>query len=69
MKDRVLKNWTLARAFYALVGIIIMINSYMDEQWIGIAFGTYFAAMGIFSFGCASGNCANGNCEIDSDTK
>jgi len=68
MRNKVLKNWTLVRAFYTLVGILIIINSYMDKQWLGIAFGIYFTAMGVFSFGCASGNCAGGNCEVDNDT-
>ncbi|MFK5880000.1 MAG: hypothetical protein QM478_10975 [Flavobacteriaceae bacterium] len=69
MRDRILKNWTLVRVFYVLGGIIFIINSYMDEQWFGIMFGAYFAAMGIFSFGCASGNCAGGNCEVKSTPK
>ena len=66
MKDRILKNWTLARAFYVVVGMVLVVNSFMDKQWFGIAIGGYFTAMGLFSFGCASGNCARGNCEIDS---
>ncbi|MDC9721779.1 MAG: hypothetical protein PSN34_03265 [Urechidicola sp.] len=69
MKDRILKNWTFVRGLYVLGGIMIAINSYMDEQWFGIIFGTYFAAMGIFSFGCASGNCAGGNCEVKPTSK
>ncbi|PCI07972.1 MAG: hypothetical protein COB73_07495 [Flavobacteriaceae bacterium] len=69
MRDRILKNWTLARGFYVLVGTIIIVNSYMDEQWYGILFGAYFAAMGVFSFGCASGNCAGGNCEVKPTSK
>ena len=69
MKDRILKNWTLVRGFYVLVGIMVAINSYMDEQWLGIMFGAYFAAMGLFSFGCASGSCASGNCDVKPTSK
>ncbi|MCK5816076.1 MAG: hypothetical protein KAH07_09045 [Flavobacteriaceae bacterium] len=67
MRDRILKNWTLVRGFYVLAGIALIVNSFMDKQWLGIAFGGYLIAMGLFSFGCASGNCARGNCEIDSE--
>lgn len=33
------------------------------REWIGIAFGGYFAAMGLFALGCAAGNCYGGSCE------
>ena len=29
----------------------------------GTFLGIYFASMGLFAFGCASGNCFGGNCE------
>jgi hypothetical protein len=66
MKERILTNWTLTRAFYLIAGIFVVIQSIMSQQWFGIAFGGYFAAMGLFAFGCASGNCAGGNCSTES---
>jgi hypothetical protein len=39
----------------------------MGQQWFGIAFGGYFAAMGLLAFGCASGNCFGGNCSTESN--
>jgi len=66
MKERILTNWTLARVLYVLMGTLIIIQTVMDGMWIGVAFGTYFAAMGLFSFGCASGNCYTGDCATDS---
>jgi hypothetical protein len=67
MKDRILTNWTITRAFYLLMGIFVIVQSFMGQQWFGIAFGGYFAAMGLFAFGCASGNCAGGNCSTVSN--
>mgnify|MGYP007013242908 FL=1 len=29
----------------------------MDSMWVLVPFGIYFAAMGLFKFGCAAGNC------------
>ena len=66
MKERILTNWTITRAFYLIVGIFVIIQSFMSQQWFGIAFGGYFAAMGLFAFGCASGNCIGGNCSTES---
>jgi hypothetical protein len=66
MKERLLTNWTLTRAFYLIAGLFVIIQSIMSQQWIGIAFGGYFAAMGLFAFGCASGNCIGGNCSTES---
>ena len=67
MKERILTNWTLTRAFYLIVGLFVIIQSFMSQQWFGIAFGGYFAAMGLFAFGCASGNCIGGNCSTETN--
>ncbi len=62
MKERILTNWTFTRALYLIMGITVIIQSVMSQQWFGIAFGGYFASMGLFAFGCAAGNCFGGNC-------
>jgi hypothetical protein len=66
MRERILTNWTFTRAFYLIMGFFVIIQSFMSQQWFGIAFGGYFAAMGLFAFGCASGNCMGGNCSTES---
>ncbi len=65
MKERILKNWTLNRTLFLILGSVVIIQSILNQQWPGILFGSYFASMGLFSFGCASGNCYNGSCSID----
>ena len=65
MKERILTNWTITRAFYLIMGLFVIIQSFTSQQWFGIAFGGYFAAMGLFAFGCASGNCIGGNCSTE----
>ena len=64
MKKRILTNWTFTRVLYLIIGSAVIIQSVTSQQWLGIAFGGYFAAMGLFAFGCASGNCFGGNCEV-----
>ena len=61
MKERILTGWTLTRVLYLAMGSYIVVQSILDEQWIGILLGGYFAAMGLFAFGCAAGNCRVGN--------
>jgi hypothetical protein len=63
MKDRILKNWNLTRVLYLVIGIAIIIQSITNHQWLGVFFGGYFASMGLFAFGCASGNCFGGDCQ------
>lgn len=58
MKQRILTNWTFTRALYLVIGISIIFQSVESQQWFGAVFGGYFAAMGLFAFGCASGNCS-----------
>lgn len=69
MKQRILTNWTFARALYLIMGIAVIVQSVMSQQWFGVAFGGYFAAMGLFAFGCASGNCFGGNCSVEPNQK
>ena len=66
MKQLILTNWTFTRAFYLVIGIIVIVQSVMSQQYVGAIFGGYFAAMGLFAFGCASGNCFGGNCAVES---
>jgi hypothetical protein len=69
MKNRILTNWTFGRALYLVMGIVVIIQSIMSQQWFGIAFGGYFASMGLFAFGCAAGNCFGGNCVTQPQNK
>lgn len=62
MKNRILTGWTIPRILYAFIGIMVMVQGYTEHQYWGMAFGAYFASMGIFNFGCASGACYGGNC-------
>nr|WP_299205940.1 hypothetical protein [uncultured Brumimicrobium sp.] len=63
MKERILTNWSFTRALYLILGSIVIVQSVISREWIGIAFGGYFAAMGLFALGCAAGNCYGGSCE------
>jgi hypothetical protein len=57
MMNRILTGWNIPRVFYLVIGMIIFVQSIIQAEWVGIVFGGYFAAMGLFGFGCASGNC------------
>ena len=62
MKERILSGWTFTRALYLLMGAALVVQSFMEHQWWGLAFGGYFASMGIFNFGCAASGCYGGAC-------
>lgn len=67
MINRIISNWTWIRAIYSIIGIVILVKSALEGQWMGIFLGGWLAVMGIFSLGCAAGNCASGNCEVKPD--
>ena len=69
MKQIILTNWTFTRAFYLVIGIIVIVQSVMSQQYFGAIFGGYFAAMGLFAFGCAAGNCHGVNCSTEPKQK
>lgn len=60
MKERLLTGWTITRVIYIGLGIMVIMNGVQAHHWLSIFFGIYFASMGLFSFGCASGNCYTG---------
>lgn len=57
MKDRLLHGWNITRMLYTVVGGILLIQAIADGQWVMASLGAYFAAMGIFRFGCAASAC------------
>lgn len=67
MKQRLTTGWTFRRAIFLLMGIFLIALAISDKQWFGIAFGAYFASMGLFAFGCAGVNCFGGNCNIEAE--
>lgn len=69
LKQRILTGWTFTRALYVLLGTFIIVQSGIHHDWIGVIFGTYFASMGVFSFGCAAGGCFTGNCAPQTTTE
>jgi hypothetical protein len=64
MKERILTNWTFIRLLYLVIGVVVLVQSMLTKQWFGVAFGGYFAAMGLFAFGCAAGSCFGGSCGV-----
>lgn len=69
MRERIFTNWTFTRALYLILGAVVVVESITSHQWFGIGIGGYFAAMGLFAFGCAAGNCFGGNCAVDPKQK
>jgi hypothetical protein len=57
MMSKILTGWTFTRILYLIIGGFIIFQSITGKQWVGIAIGGYFFAMGLFAFGCAAGNC------------
>ncbi len=58
MKQRLFYNWNAIRVLYVVIGVSLSIQSFRSSEWMGVIFGLYFSAMGIFALGCAAGNCS-----------
>lgn len=58
MKKRLLYGWNIQRIAFFLIGLLLLVHTIMDQQFIGVLLGVYITAMGLFGFGCASGNCS-----------
>ena len=49
--------WTITRFMFLFLGTTVFAQAAIDGLWIGIVFGFYFIATGLFAWGCAGGNC------------
>ena len=67
MRNKIFTGWTFRRFLYLGIGVMIVIQSIRDQQWVLALAGIYFAAMGLFAFGCASGNCYGRSCYVEKD--
>ena len=65
MRQRILSGWNFIRVLYVVLGLFVVIQSGMQQQWLGVLIGGYFASMGIFAFGCGAGKCCGTNCQIE----
>ena len=59
IKDRLLRNWSLRRVMYLVVGSLFVAQGIHQYEWIPIIAGGYFAFMGLLGFGCAATGCCN----------
>lgn len=57
MIERLTTGWTITRGIFLAMGIFVIIDAIVSKQYFGIAFGAYFASMGLFAIGCAGGAC------------
>ena len=67
IKNRLLTGWTFIRVAYLVIGIMVIIQATVNDQWLGMLLGGYVAFMGLFAFGCAGGSCFDGNCKVKPD--
>lgn len=58
MKNKILYGWSPRRVLYLVLGIAVIAYAVIAKEWWGALLGAYFASMGLFNFGCASGNCS-----------
>ncbi len=64
IKNRLFTGWNIWRIIYLVIGIAMLIQAAVYEQWLGVILGIYMSSMGLFGFGCAGGSCSNGSCDI-----
>lgn len=54
---QITNGWSLRRIFYLGMGLLLVVQTFLNGPWFGFIIGGYFASMGLFGFGCAGNNC------------
>ena len=57
LRYRLSSGWSIIRVVYLAMGLALVYQSFQLQEWLAVGFGIYFAAMGLFGFGCAGGAC------------
>lgn len=69
MKDVVLKNWNFMRFLRLSIGVFILVQGIITQDWIVGAAGLLFSLMPVFNLGCCSaGGCNVPVKKVDTDT-
>lgn len=53
-----IKNWSIKRFVYLVMGIFFIFSSVKDQFWLMTIVGIYVISMSLFNFGCVAGNCS-----------
>ncbi len=51
MKDYI-RNWNLMRIFRLVLGIFIIVQGTLGQEWLLVGFGSLFSLMPLFNIGC-----------------
>lgn len=65
----ILAPWNFRRILYFIGGMWILIQSFMDQQWVFLLLGGYFMLMGLMNWGCASGQCSVSDASVKESEK
>jgi len=57
MKKLLFYNWHFMRFFRIAVALFCFYSAYEQNQWVFIAFGTFFLFQAIFNLGCGPSGC------------
>ena len=53
-----LKNWNLTRLLRLILGMFIMIQGFINEEWIFVGLGALFSIMPLLNMGCGASGCS-----------
>jgi hypothetical protein len=67
MRKRIFTGWTWTRWAFLIIGLLMVVHAGLNREWLLTLPGFYFAGMGVFGLGCASGSCVNNACETKPD--
>lgn len=60
MLNTILKNWNFVRLLRLAIGIFLLVEASLSQNWFLVAVAALFVLMPLLNFGC----CATGNCSV-----
>ncbi|HUH51277.1 MAG TPA: hypothetical protein VLZ11_04200 [Flavobacterium sp.] len=53
-----LKNWNFTRVLRLVMGIFIVVQGFINQEWFFVILGALFTLMPLLNIGCGSAGCA-----------
>jgi hypothetical protein len=57
-----LNTWDWIRLLRLLLGGALIVQGFLDSDWLAGGVGAFFALSAMFNLGCGGGSCSGGTC-------
>jgi hypothetical protein len=58
MMQKYFTSWNIQQWIYTFFGLLLVLQAFLEKEWLSLPFGFALILMAILKLGCVSGNCS-----------